>query len=117
LQLLSDSIDIAILRLFEDAPMSEDVYPALLPSDNLDQFVERKVQIGGWGKDSKESTNFGVMTSHIPTFAEARVVSTSECSQIWFEMSSDDSISEKFICTEVANGHGQTHGDSGGISC
>ena len=102
-----DLIDVAILRLSEDAPIGKEVYPAKLPMDDSDLFIGRSVQIGGWG-----ISNY--MLYGLPTFTEATVVRNSECQKIWRDFIDKKVISNELLCTHVFNGTGSQRGDSGG---
>jgi len=97
-------LDIAILRLSDDAPIGIDVYPAHLSTDQQDQFVGKKVQLGSWGYLEVNGKYDPIIT----TF-ETTVVDNAECRLIWSE-----EISQSDLCTRVENETGLSKGDSGG---
>ena len=99
-------LDIAILRLSEDAPIGKEVYPAHLHRNIQDQLVGKKVQVGSWG-------NLDVTMKHNQkiTIFETTVVDSAECNLMW-----SGEISQSVLCTQVENQTGLVNGDSGGTS-
>ena len=98
-------LDIAILRLLEDAPIGKDVYPAQLPSNKHDQFVGGKVQVGSWGHLAINKGGDQKITIFNTT-----VVDHVTCGLMWKRK-----FSQSVLCTQVENDTGLTNGDSGGI--
>jgi hypothetical protein len=99
-------LDIAILRLSEDAPISHDLYPACLPKNNKDRLEGRSVQGGGWGN------LFG--PDRIYNLVQNKILTKTDCDELqkeYYQMPVDDEI----ICTEVKSRiFSYIFGDSGG---
>ena len=99
-------LDIAILRLLEDAPIGKDVYPAQLPRHKQDQFVGEKVQVGSWGNLAINKGGNQKLTIFNTT-----VVHHADCNLLWGKK-----IPQSDLCTQVEKETGLELGDSGGIN-
>ena len=99
-------MDIAILRLSEDAPISHDLYPACLPKDNKDLLEGRSVQGGGWG------SLFG--PNCIYNLVQNKILKKTECDELRRQFG-QTTVDDEIICTEVKSRiFSYIFGDSGG---
>jgi hypothetical protein len=100
-------LDIAILRLSEDAPISHDLYPACLPKNNKDRLEGRLVQGGGWG------SLFG--PNRIYNLVQNKILKKTECDELRRQFG-QTTVDDEIICTEVKTRITYISGDSGGKS-